>query len=141
MSIHIESSKENIDWEKVAQILREAKLTDISADLQKKAFLNSYAVTFVYDDDQLIGVGRALSDGVSQAAIYNIALEEAYRGKGIGRALLNHLIAQVKDFNIILYTHPSTVALYEKFGFRKMKTGMAIYKEEKLPFMEAEGFI
>ena len=29
--------------------------------------------------------------------------------------------------NVILYTHPKTVSMYEKMGFRRQKTGMAIY--------------
>ena len=49
--------------------------------LQKqKIFKNSYATAFIYDGGQVVGCARAISDGVCQAAIYNVALlEEGYR--------------------------------------------------------------
>jgi len=98
-------------------------------------------VAFAYDGKELIGVGRALSDGVCQAAIYNIALEEEYHSRQIGRTIVNSLLEQVKGCNVILYTHPKTVAMYEKFGFRRSKTGMVIFPEEKLGEMEGMGFL
>lgn len=57
--------------------------------------------------------------------------------------LIESILAQVKGCNIILYTHPQTVGLYENFGFRRQKTGMAIYQgnENDLERMEKVGFI
>lgn len=57
--------------------------------------------------------------------------------------LIESILAQVKGCNIILYTHPQTVRLYENFGFRRQKTGMAIYQgnENDLERMEKVGFI
>jgi ribosomal protein S18 acetylase RimI-like enzyme len=136
-------TKENIDWQQVSDILRRSGLSDHTAKEQETIFTNSYAVVFVYHKETLVGVGRALSDGVCQAAIYNIALEEEFQGNGTGKKLINLLLDQVKGQNVILYTHPRTVALYEKMGFRRSKTAMCIYNgsEESRSFMEREGFL
>ncbi|WP_313073853.1 GNAT family N-acetyltransferase [Lacrimispora sp.] len=136
-------TKENIDWQQVSDILRRSGLSDHTAKEQETIFTNSYAVVFVYHKETLVGVGRALSDGVCQAAIYNIALEEKFQGNGTGKKLINLLLDQVKGQNVILYTHPRTVALYEKMGFRRSKTAMCIYNgsEESRSFMEREGFL
>jgi ribosomal protein S18 acetylase RimI-like enzyme len=136
-------TKENIDWQQVSDILRRSGLSDHTAKEQETIFTNSYAVVFVYHKETLVGVGRALSDGVCQAAIYNIALEEEFQGNGTGKKLINLLLDQVKGQNVILYTHPRTVALYEKMGFRRSKTAMCIYSgsEESRSFMEREGFL
>ena len=48
---------------------------------------------------------------------------------------------QVKQCNIILYTHPNTVGLYENLGFRKMKTGMSMYQKDHLEELENMNFI
>ena len=42
-----------------------------------------------------------------------------------------------------MYTHPQTIAMYEKFGFRRQKSGMAIYhgNETELQRFEEVGFI
>ncbi|PJJ27095.1 GNAT family N-acetyltransferase [Lacrimispora celerecrescens] len=134
---------EGIHWQEVADVLRRSGLSDRSAKDQETIFKNSYAVVFVYDEERIVGVGRALSDGVCQAAIYNIALDEEYQGYGIGRKLIELLLDQVKGQNVILYTHPRTVALYEKMGFRRNKTAMSIFRgsEDSLNWMKKEGFL
>jgi ribosomal protein S18 acetylase RimI-like enzyme len=141
--ITYKTTKEDIDWQQVSDILRRSGLSDHTAKEQEIIFTNSYAVVFVYHKETIVGVGRALSDGVCQAAIYNIALEEEFQGNGTGKKLINLLLDQVKGQNVILYTHPRTVALYEKIGFRRSKTAMCIYSgsEDSRSFMEREGFL
>jgi len=141
--IEIRTDSDGVDWERVSEILKDAKLSELNADRQKLVFQRSYAVAFAYAGDRLIGVGRELSDGISQAAIYNIALDEHYRGHGTGRAMIRALIAQVPGCTVILYTHPRTVAMYEHMGFRRLKTAMRYVAEndEGAQFMEEHGFL
>lgn len=87
-------------------------------------------MVFLLDNNSVVGVGRALSDGICQAAIYNIALAKYLHGQQYGRLIVDKLIEQVKNCNIILYTHPQTVEFYKNLGFDLMKTGMAIYQKE-----------
>lgn len=143
MSIEIRTSKVNVDWERVSFLLQHFGLSHEDAERQKLIFERSYAVAFAYDEELLIGCGRALSDGICQAAIYNIAVDSGYHGKQIGRAMIDSLISQLQGCTIILYTHPQTVALYEKFGFRRQKTGMVLLQkeQEEVEWMEKEGFL
>lgn len=143
MSYSIKTTKEGIDYNAVSKVLKSFGMSDRDVDTQKKIFQNSYAVSFLYDDDKLIGCARALSDGFCEAALYNIALAKDYHGQGLGRILIESIIEQVKQCNIILYTHPQTIAMYEKFGFRRQKSGMAIYhgNETELQRFEEVGFI
>lgn len=143
MGIVIRTSKEHVDWERVSDLLAYFGLSHETAATQKTIFERSYAVAFAYDGDQLIGCGRALSDGIAQAAIYNIALDEAYHGSQIGRAIIDSLLKQVEGCTVILYTHPKTVALYEKFGFRRQKTGMVRLCKplDQVKWMEDTGFL
>lgn len=142
MNITYKTTKENINWEEVAEVLRKSHLSDHSAKEQQIVFENSYAVVFVYDGERIVGVARALSDGLLQAAVYNVALDEEYQGKGIGRQLIGKLLEQLKGQNVILYTHPHTVEMYEKFGFRRAKTALELFDatEEELGWLENAGF-
>lgn len=141
MSYKIQKTTENINWSKVAEMLSHFGLSDLDDETQQKVFERSYAVVFLFDNEELIGFGRAISDGICQAAIYNIAVDEKYHGKGLGREIINQLIEQVKQCNIILYTHPNTVDFYEKLGFLKMKTGMAMYQKDHLEELKKMSFI
>ena len=141
--ITYKTTKEGINWQEVAGVLHRSGLSDRSPEEQETIFKNSDAVVFVYHKDTIVGVGRAISDGVCQAAIYNIALDGEYQGLGIGRKLIMGLLDQLKGQNIILYTHPRTVSLYEKMGFRRSKTAMCRFagSEESLNWMDREGFL
>ena len=123
------TTKEHVNWQEVSDILRRSGLSNHTKEEQETIFTNSYAVVFVYHGERLIGVG--------------IALEEEFQGNGVGRKLITLLLDQVKGQNVILYTHPRTVALYEKMGFRRSKTAMCIFNgsEESRAFMEEEGFM
>lgn len=143
MSIKIITSKENIDWQAVAELLSYYGLSSLDTETQKKVFENSYAVAFAYDGEKLVGCGRALSDGICQAAMYNVAVNEEYKGKGIGRLIIEAILEQVKGCTVTLYTHPRTIALYEKFGFRRLKTGMTLFADpdHAVSYLEDAGFL
>ncbi|MFF2480310.1 GNAT family N-acetyltransferase [Paenibacillus sp. NPDC058071] len=139
MKLNIYNDCIDRDWERVAYLMRYFDLSDAPANTHQQAFENSYVVTFVYDDQTLIGFGRAISDGVSQAAIYNIAVDPNYHSQGIGKRIVQNLLSFVKHCNVVLYTHPDTIDFYKRLGFRRMKTGMAIYVHEEK--VEQMGFI
>ncbi|MBP5184819.1 MAG: GNAT family N-acetyltransferase [Lachnospiraceae bacterium] len=143
MDITYKTTKDNVNWEEVRDVLQRVGMTDLSVEEQRLVFERSSNVVFAYDKDKIIGVSRALSDGFYQAVIYNVALDKEYRGHGIGRELIMRLVDQLKGQNIILYTHPRNVSMYEKFGFRRAKTAMVIFdkSEHDRQWREASGFL
>jgi ribosomal protein S18 acetylase RimI-like enzyme len=98
-------------------------------DVHRQAFEASHTTIFVYSDGNMIGFGRAISDGAYQAAIYDCAVIPEFQGKGIGKLIVQSILQHVSHCNIILYASPGKEGFYEKYGFRKMKTGMALFKE------------
>ncbi|MBR6094581.1 MAG: GNAT family N-acetyltransferase [Lachnospiraceae bacterium] len=141
-TIYLKTDSDGIDWEQVADVLQKSGLSAASAEVQKKAFTGSGLVAFLLDGEKVIGVARALTDGVSQGAIYNVALKEEYQGRGYGRKLIESLVERMQGQNIILYTHQQTVLLYEKLGFRRAKSAMEFFQidEEHREWLENEGF-
>ncbi|MDT3425021.1 ribosomal protein S18 acetylase RimI-like enzyme [Paenibacillus forsythiae] len=140
MNFNIQNHCQNADWERVAGLMAHFGITEAPPETHKKAFEQSYAVTFVYDQGRLIGFGRAVSDGVSQAVLYNIVVDPDYHGQGLGRAIIEDLLKAVGHCDVILYTHPDKMSFYTHLGFRRMRTGMALYleegKKEEMEFIE-----
>lgn len=132
-------SCKNVDFSQVWEILHFYGLSDLDIDTQEKVFKNSYAVVFLMDGKTMIGVGRAVSDGITLAALCNIAVRDEYRGKGLGKVILDHLLKEVAGCNVMLYTHPKHIGLYEHWGFSKIKTAYAIFNNEE--YYRNEGFI
>ena len=138
MNLRIQHDTRDIDWELVVDILREVGMGYHTAEIHKQAFNNSYAVVFVFDELRLIGFGRAISDGVYQAAVYDVAVIPDYQGKGIGKIILQTIIKNCPDCNFILYASPGKEKFYEKENFKRMKTGMALFVNSSI--MKERGF-
>ena len=139
MKYEIRTDHEGIDFKQVHEILHFYGLSDLDLVSQEKVFRNSFAVVYLIEGKKVIGVGRAISDGICQAAIYNIAVRDEYRGHGLGKVIVDELLKQVKGCNVILYTHPKHYGLYEHWGFSRLKTGYAFYPQPE--HYRAEGFI
>lgn len=138
MKIDIKTDIQNIDWRLISQTLKSVGMAYYSPEKHKKAFEASYYTVFLYDQDTMVGFGRAISDGAYQAAIYDCAVIEEYQGKGLGKRIVQEIIVQLKGCNIILYASPGKEGFYEKLGFRKMKTGMACFINQES--MTEKGF-
>lgn len=141
--MEIRTSREKVDWEGVAKLLNASGLSEVGAEMQEKIFRQSYAVAFAYEGGEFVGCARAISDGVCQAAIFNVAVREPYRGKGVARQLVASLLAQLEGCIVTLYTHPRFLGLYEKLGFRRQKTGFVAFTKgaSHAALMEREGFL
>lgn len=138
MEISIKNDCFGVDWQTVSETLKSVGMAYHEPEKHKKAFEASYAKVFVYNADTLVGFGRAISDGVYQAAVYDCAVGLEYQGKGIGRIIMENILFHLQDCNAILYASPGKEGFYEKLGFRKMKTGMAQFI--KSDSMKERGF-
>lgn len=137
--MEIKTTTEGVDFDEVRDLLNGYGLSDLDNDTQRLVFERSYAKVFLLDDGHIAGVGRALSDGVCQASIYNIAVREDLWGRGLGKTIVDELLKQVEGCNVVLYTHPKHIGLYEHWGFKKLKTSYAHFQREE--YFVAEGFL
>lgn len=58
------SDQESISWEELSKLYKIAPLGDKKPEDLKISFSNSRYKCFVFDNEKLVGVGRALADGV-----------------------------------------------------------------------------
>ena len=68
------SSIDNLDWLELAALYRAAPLGNKTPEGLRTAFTNSMFKCFVYEKGKLVGVGRALADGVDCSYICDVAL-------------------------------------------------------------------
>ncbi|MPN38554.1 hypothetical protein SDC9_186078 [bioreactor metagenome] len=67
-----------------------------------------------------------------------MAVIPEYQGKGIGKIIVDTILKTIPQCNVILYAAPGKDAFYEKLGFRRMKTGMALFLNSER--MQEKGF-
>lgn len=138
MELKVQYDCSNIDFQYITDTLKTVGMGYFDAITHKKAFENSYTVVFIFDNEKLIGFGRAISDGAYQAGIYDVAVIPEYQGKGIGKIIVDTILKTIPQCNVILYAAPGKDAFYEKLGFRRMKTGMALFLNSER--MQEKGF-
>jgi len=129
MDLRYQEHCENINWERVRSLLEEVGMSTVEADRHRKSFENSHSVIFVFDGSDMIGMGRCISDGVRQSALYDIAIDPRYQGKGIGKKIVTSLMEKTDSCTHILYASPGKEDFYRKLRFKKMKTGMILFSE------------
>ena len=129
MALHIAVTCEGIDWERVAEVIKLGGLGDRTAVERRRMFEAGRIVAFAFEDELLVGTGRAISDGVCQAAVYDVVVHPDYQGRGIGRAIMESVIDQLGECNVILFAVPEKIGFYEKLGFGRMTTAMARFQD------------
>ncbi|MDC7720928.1 GNAT family N-acetyltransferase [Priestia megaterium] len=133
MKIFLSNCIENVEWPRMKEIYHSVGWTNHNEEKIKKVFQSSNVVAIAYDEDNIAGFGRALSDGVFNAAIYDVVVDEQYQKKGIGEQIIENLLAQLNDISCVhLVSTSGNEEFYRKAGFRKMKTGMARYLNPSL---------
>ena len=84
-------------------------------------------------EGKIVGMGRAISDGVSDAYIQDVTVDQKYRKKGIGSGIIRLLVKSLKAEKIGwigLISEPGAENFYNELGFEVMKDHTPyIYKQ------------
>ena len=124
------SSTDSLDWSELSEVYRLAPLGNKSPAWLETAFSNSRFKFFAREDNALIAAGRAVADGVDCSYLCDIVVHPSHQGRGLGREVIDRLIAASRGHRkIILYAVPGKEDFYRRFGFRRMKTAMAIFDD------------
>ncbi len=85
---------------------------------------NSFAVSAAFDSAGcLVGMARALSDGVSDAYILDVVVDPAHRSRGVGREIVKRLADHLASFGIdwiVCIGVPGTETFYRAAGAAPM---------------------
>ena len=96
----------------------------------REAVAGSFLAAGAFEDGRLVGMGRALSDGCSDAYIQDVVVDPAFRGRGIGSALVTFLAGELRSRGvdwIALVGEPGTESFYARLGFER-KEGFTLWK-------------
>lgn len=119
-----------VDYDELSHLYLIAPLGRKSAPDLATVFSNSRFVCLVYDEDRLVGAGRALADGLDCAYIADVAVHPEHQGRGLGRAIIRTLLESAAGHRkIILYANPGTEGFYANLGFARMNTAMAVWRD------------
>jgi len=123
------------EFSALAELYREAGWVgpEENCEFIRRVTAGSTVFVAVYDQARIIGMGRAISDGVSDAYIQDIAVLNAYRRQGIGGEIVRRIVAALEARHIdwiALVGEPGTENFYRGLGF-VAKPGFTLWKLEK----------
>ena len=82
------------------------------------------------ENEEVVGTGRVRFNSQVEAEIKSMAIEENYRGKGIGSSIIFELERRVKERTaktIIINSRESAVDFYKKHGYKVIEESYNIY--------------
>ncbi|EKN70131.1 N-acetyltransferase GCN5 [Neobacillus bataviensis LMG 21833] len=88
---------------------------------------NSWYTIYAFDEQELVGMTRVISDGVITGIICGVCVLPSYQSKGIGKEMLNRTITHCEQHRVIpqLMCAEGLESYYETLGFKKFTTGMS----------------
>ena len=93
-------------------------------EISKKALSNNIYSVSVYENENIIGYGRIIGDGIVFLYIHDIMVKPEYQGKGIGKTIMNKLLTKIHelqkinpDLRAYLGASKGKENFYKKCGF------------------------
>ena len=131
MNYKILEGAENMRLDDVVRLLRttywanQRPVEKIEASLRHSA---CYGV-WLEDEQKLVGFARIITDYATTYYLCDVIIDEAYRGKGLGKALIGHIESRPEYAGLrgLLLTRDAH-GLYAKFGYEAVN-GRAMEKK------------
>lgn len=104
------------------ELRRVAGLSEKSESAARIGLPNACFTVTLYDDNQLIGMGRVIGDGATVFQIIDIAVRPEYQGQGHGKTVMKHIMDYIESvrqpgtYVSLIADYPAD-QLYAKFGF------------------------
>lgn len=114
------------DYEKIRLFLSENGWEKRVADKEKfrKMMENADRTVVAFEGERAVGFARALCDEVSNGYIGTVAVAEDFRGRGIGRELVERLIGDDRNITWVLRAGRGSEKFWEKMGFTASDVAM-----------------
>ncbi|MEI6330492.1 MAG: GNAT family N-acetyltransferase [Pseudanabaena sp. ELA645] len=134
--IRFSDRHEEVDLEQLQSLLKIGAFWAKERTLEGLAIAiaNSKPVVTVWDGEKLIGHARATSDGVYRATIWDVVIDPDYRGAGLGRKLVQTVLAHpfVCDVERVYLMTTHQTEFYEHIGFEQNSSTTLVLCNSKL---------
>ena len=99
-------------------------------DLQK-CLANSDVIISLWDGYEIVGFGRALSDGVFRAVLWDIVIDKNHQGKGYGKTIVKNLLnsKKIKNTKKVYLMTTNKKLFYSKFDFKEVTSQDLLIRE------------
>lgn len=104
---------------------------DRSVAMLRRLLAGSPVVVSLWQGKRLVGFGRASSDGVCRAVLWDVVVAGDLQGRGLGRQVVEALLSapQLRQVERIYLMTTNSAGFYEQLGFRRAQRQQLLVKE------------
>jgi len=131
MEIRISETR-NISKEQIIKLYKANAWTAANKpDKLYNALINSHSLISAWIDEELVGIGNAISDGYLVVYYPHLLVHPVYQGNGIGQKIMAKIQKKYKDFHMqMLVADGKAIDFYKNMGFERAgeTESMWVYK-------------
>ena len=97
----------------------------------KKCLANSDVVISIWIDNEIVGFGRALTDGIYRGVLWDIVIDQNHQGKGFGKLIVNNLLSskEIKNTKKIYLMTTNKKLFYSQMDFKEVTSQNLLIRE------------
>ena len=97
----------------------------------KKCLANSDVIVSVWVGNEIVGFGRALTDGIYRGVLWDVVIDQKHQGKGFGTLIMKNLLSSKKIRNtkkLYLMT-TNQKSFYSNLEFKEVSSQNLLMRE------------
>ena len=97
----------------------------------KKCLANSDVIISLWIGDEIVGFGRALTDGIYRGVLWDIVIDQNHQGKGFGTLIVQNLLSskKIKNTKKLYLMTTNKKLFYSQFNFEEVTTQNLMIRE------------
>ena len=90
----------------------------------KKCLANSDVIVSLWVGNEIVGFGRALTDGIYRGVLWDIVIDQNHQGKGFGTLIVQNLLSskKIKNTKKLYLMTTNKKLFYSQFNFEAVTT-------------------
>ena len=88
----------------------------------KKCLANSDVIISLWVNNEIVGFGRALTDGIYRGVLWDIVIDQNHQGKGFGSVIVKNLLSskKIKNTKKLYLMTTNKKLFYSQFDFKEV---------------------
>ena len=105
---------------------KDRKINDL-----RKCLANSDVIISIWSSNELVGFGRALSDGIYRGVLWDIVIDQDHQGKGYGKMIIKNLLEskKIKNTKKIYLMTTNKKLFYSQVDFKGVSSQHLLVRE------------
>ena len=97
----------------------------------KKCLANSDVIVSVWVGNEIVGFGRALTDGIYRGVLWDIVIDQNHQGKGFGSLIIKNLLSskKIKNTKKLYLMTTNKKLFYTQLDFKEVTSQDLLIRE------------